>query len=135
MKYHPFINGLRAVAVVPVILFHFSAGVFSGGYAGVDVFFVISGFLITGLLIGMFEKKNFSLLTFYERRARRILPALFLMCLLCLAFCWVYFMPEDFKFFGRSLLGAALFGTNFTFLENVGYFASPALVKPLLHTW
>ncbi len=135
MKYYPFINGLRAVAIIPVILFHFNNTLFSGGYAGVDVFFVISGFLITGLLMEMLESQSFSLKKFYERRARRILPALFLMCLICLVFCTIYFMPQDFKLFGRSLLGVAIFGTNFTFLEDVGYFAKPALVKPLLHTW
>ena len=135
MKYYSFINGLRAVAVIPVILFHYSTGVFPGGYAGVDVFFVISGFLITGLLADRLGRDDFSLLRFYESRARRLLPALFLTCGACLAFCWVYYMPEDFKLFGRSLLGAALFGTNFTFLEDVGYFMRPALDKPLLHTW
>ncbi len=135
MKYHPFINGLRAIAVVPVILFHYEVRAFSGGYAGVDVFFVISGFLITGLLMGMLEKREFSLLTFYERRARRILPALFFTCFLTFGFCWFYFLPDDFAKFGRALAGAAAFASNFVFAGETGYFATPALVEPLLHTW
>jgi peptidoglycan/LPS O-acetylase OafA/YrhL len=135
MKYYPFINGLRAVAVIPVILFHFGAGGFSGGFAGVDVFFVISGFLITGLLFDMMEQGRFSLVHFYERRARRILPALFTMCLLSSIVALAFFMPEDFRDFSRSLFTTALFGSNFTFFRDVGYFAGPALTMPLLHTW
>ena len=82
MKYRPEIDGLRALAVVPVILFHTESKLFSGGFLGVDVFFVISGYLITTILIEDIDKKRFSLLKFYERRARRILPALFFIIML-----------------------------------------------------
>lgn len=135
MKHYPFINGLRALAVVPVILFHFRPDWCPGGYAGVDVFFVISGFLITGLLVDMLDRNAFTLADFYERRARRILPALFMTCVMCMLMAWAGFMPEDFKQFSHTLIGVALFATNVSFYEDVGYFAGPALLKPLLHTW
>ncbi|MCC7036356.1 MAG: acyltransferase [Alphaproteobacteria bacterium] len=135
VKHYPFINGLRALAVAPVILFHFRPEWCPGGYAGVDVFFVISGFLITGLLVNMLDRNAFTLADFYERRARRILPALFMTCMMCVAMAWAGFMPEDFKQFSHTLIGISLFATNVSFYEDVGYFAGPALIKPLLHTW
>jgi len=135
MKYRREIDGLRAVAVVPVILFHAGLSVFSGGYVGVDVFFVISGYLITTIIITEREEGRFSILRFYERRARRILPALFLVMGLCLPFAWFWLPPEPFDDFLRSLSYAALFISNVHFLENTGYFAEAAELRPLLHTW
>jgi len=135
MKYRREIDGLRAVAVVPVILFHAGLSVFSGGYVGVDVFFVISGYLITTIIITERDEGRFSILRFYERRARRILPALFLVMGLCLPFAWFWLPPEPFDDFLRSLAYAALFISNVHFLENTGYFAEAAELRPLLHTW
>lgn len=89
MKYRAHIDGLRAVAVLPVILFHAGFSFFSGGYVGVDIFFVISGYLITTLLLGDLASEKFSIINFYERRARRILPALFVVLLACLPFAWM----------------------------------------------
>lgn len=135
MKYRSEIDGLRTVAVVPVVLFHAGLGLFSGGFVGVDVFFVISGFLITTILLGDLEAGRFSILTFYERRARRILPALFVVLLVCLPFAWAWMLPSIFEEFARSLIAVALFFSNVLFWRESGYFAPAAEEKPLLHTW
>lgn len=135
MKYRPEIDGLRAVAVLPVILFHAGLGLFAGGFVGVDVFFVISGYLITTILLTEIEEDRFSLWTFYERRARRILPALFVVLLACLPFAWVWMLPEQLEAFGKSLVAVMLFGSNILFWRETGYFAPAAEEKPLLHTW
>ncbi len=134
-KYRPDIDGLRAVAILPVLLFHAGIGAFAGGYVGVDVFFVISGFLITRIIYTEIEQGSFSILKFYERRARRILPALFATCLFCIVMAWWLFVPLDFKDFARSLVAAMLFVSNFLFMDETGYFAQPSEIKPLLHTW
>ncbi|MFO7770421.1 MAG: acyltransferase family protein [Roseovarius gahaiensis] len=135
MKYRREIDGLRAVAVVPVVLFHAGLSLFSGGYVGVDVFFVISGYLITTIIIAERDEGRFSILRFYERRARRILPALFLVMGLCVPLAWTWMPPEAFNDFLRSTAFAALFISNVHFWENVGYFAIDAELRPLLHTW
>jgi peptidoglycan/LPS O-acetylase OafA/YrhL len=95
MIYRREIDGLRAVAVIPVILFHAGLTVFSGGYVGVDVFFVISGYLITTILIAELERGDYSIVRFYERRARRILPALFLVMFCCIPFAWLWMLPSE----------------------------------------
>ena len=135
MKYRPEIDGLRTIAVVPVILFHAGFGGFSGGFVGVDIFFVISGYLITTILINEHDEGRFSLINFYERRARRILPALFFVILCCLPFAWMWLLPDDFVDFGKSLLATALFSSNIYFWMDSGYFATANELKPLLHTW
>lgn len=135
MKYRAEIDGLRALAVVPVILFHAGFGLFSGGFVGVDVFFVISGYLITSIILQEVEEGNFSLLRFYERRARRILPALFVVVLACIPFAWLWMLPGEFKSFGLSLAGVATFTSNILFWRESGYFADTSELKPLLHTW
>ena len=135
MKYRKEIDGLRAVAVVPVILFHAGVSVFSGGYVGVDVFFVISGYLITSILIEDRMAGTYSVLGFYERRARRILPALFVVLLSCLPFAYMWIPPYPLEDFSRSLAFAALFASNVHFLEHGGYFDVSADLRPLLHTW
>jgi len=135
MKYRPEIDGLRAVAVLPVILFHAGFGLFSGGFVGVDVFFVISGYLITSLLLEDIENKRFSLTNFYERRARRILPALFLVMLVCLPFSWAWMLPSQLLDFSNSLMAVSLFVSNILFWRESDYFAPAAEEKPLLHTW
>ncbi|MEQ9259915.1 MAG: acyltransferase family protein [Roseovarius sp.] len=135
MQYRREIDGLRAVAVLPVILFHAGLSFWSGGYVGVDVFFVISGYLITTILIDERERGTYSLLGFYERRARRILPALFLVLIVCIPFAWAWIPPYPFEDFARSLAFAALFISNVHFLEHGGYFDLNADLRPLLHTW
>ena len=135
MKYRAEIDGLRALAVVPVILFHAGFEQFSGGFVGVDVFFVISGYLITTILIEDIENKRFSIVNFYERRARRILPALFFVMLVCIPFAWMWMLPSQMKDFSQSLVAVSLFASNILFWRESGYFAAAAEEKPLLHTW
>ncbi|MBX4993347.1 peptidoglycan/LPS O-acetylase OafA/YrhL [Rhizobium binae] len=135
MIYRREIDGLRAAAVMPVILFHAGFSLFSGGFIGVDVFFVISGFLITSIILEEMRNRTFSLAAFFERRARRILPALFLVVLCCLPFAWLWVMPEEFRAFSDSLIATSLSGANFLFWFKSGYFAPEAGEVPLLHIW
>jgi peptidoglycan/LPS O-acetylase OafA/YrhL len=133
--YRAEIDGLRAVAVVAVLLFHAKLGPFRGGFVGVDVFFVISGFLITQLIVADAENGRFSFLDFYERRIRRLFPALFATLCASLAAAALLFLPFDFRGFGRNVVGVTLFVSNIFFFRQTDYFDSPAEVKPLLHTW
>lgn len=133
-KYRPEIDGLRAIAVLGVLLFHANLGV-PGGYVGVDVFFVISGYLITGIILRAQEKNSFSLLEFWERRIRRIFPALTAMLLATLAVGCYILLPDDLEEFGQSAIAQTLFVANIFFWRDTGYFAGPAELKPLLHTW
>ena len=135
MKYRAEIDGLRALAVVPVILFHAGFELFSGGFVGVDVFFVISGYLITTILINDIEQKRFSILYFYERRARRILPALFFVMVVCIPFAWIWMLPSQMKDFSQSIIAVSLFLSNILFWKETDYFGLNAEEKPLLHTW
>ena len=135
MKYRAEIDGLRALAVLPVILFHAGFELFGGGFVGVDVFFVISGYLITSIIISEMGRDNFSLINFYERRARRILPALFFVMLVSIPFAWFWLTPGDLKDFGQSLIAVATFSSNILFWIESGYFATASELKPLLHTW
>ena len=132
--YRPDIDGLRAVAVLPVVLYHAGLG-FPGGFVGVDVFFVISGYLITSLIFGEMQQGRFSIVTFYERRIRRIIPALLVVLAASAAAAYALFMPPDFDMFGRSVIATALFVSNMHFASQVGYFDAASSVKPLLHTW
>ncbi|MEM7732518.1 MAG: acyltransferase family protein [Pseudomonadota bacterium] len=135
MQYRREIDGLRAVAVLPVILFHAGLTFWSGGFVGVDVFFVISGYLITTILIAEREAGTYTLLGFYERRARRILPALFVVLLATIPFAWAWIPPYPFEDYARSMAFAVLFISNVHFLEHGGYFDLSADMRPLLHTW
>jgi len=135
MKHRPDIDGLRAVAIIPVVLFHAGVLHVAGGFVGVDVFFVISGFLITGILFEDIRKDRFSIATFYERRARRILPALFAVLLFASLAAYKLLLPNDLHDFGRSLVSTLFFASNITFSKEMGYFDGPAELKPLLHTW
>ena len=135
MKYRAEIDGLRALAVLPVISFHAGFELFSGGFVGVDVFFVISGYLITTIIISEMAEGKFSIVNFYERRARRILPALFFVMLMCLPFAWMWLTPNDLKDFGQSLVAVSTFSSNILFWRESGYFNTAAELKPLLHTW
>ncbi len=135
MNYRREIDGLRALAVLPVILFHAGFKTFSGGFVGVDVFFVISGYLIATIIMAELDAGTFSLVRFYERRARRILPALFLVMLACLPFAWFWLLPQDLKAFSQSLVAVSTFVSNLLFWQQSGYFDTAAELKPLLHTW
>jgi len=135
INYRPEIDGLRALAVLPVILFHADFYYFSGGYVGVDVFFVISGYLITSIIISDLERNNFSLLDFYERRARRLLPALFLVMLFSLALSLLVLTAKDLQNFGKSLIAVSTFSSNILFWLESGYFDIASELKPLIHTW
>ena len=135
MRHRADIDGLRAIAVVPVVLFHAGVSQVSGGFVGVDIFFVISGYLITSLILGEMAEGRFSLLSFYERRIRRIFPALFLVLAVSSVLALRLFMPPDLVAFGRSLVATALFVSNMHFYGDSGYFAAALDTKPLLHTW
>lgn len=135
MQYRSEIDGLRALAVVPVILFHAGFELFSGGFVGVDVFFVISGYLITTILIDDIENNRFSILNFYERRARRILPALFFVMLICIPFAWMWMLPDPLENFGQSLVATIFFANNILLLITSGYWELASEFKPLVHTW
>ncbi len=134
-SYRPEVDGLRAVAVIPVILFHAGFEWFSGGFVGVDVFFVVSGYLITGIIYGEIKKDKFSIIKFYERRARRILPALFFVSAVCLVFAWIWMLPTEFKRMSESLVAVNLFVSNIYFWQSLDYFTGPAEMEPFLHTW
>ena len=134
MHYRPDIDGLRTVAVVPVLLFHAGLGL-SGGFTGVDVFFVISGYLITTLLLGEMDERRFSLLGFYERRARRILPALFTVLIATTVAALLLMTPTDLVSYAKSAASTAGFLANIWFYTQEGYFTEAAELKPLLHTW
>jgi len=129
------IDGLRALAVLPVILYHAGFAWIPGGFVGVDVFFVISGYLITSIIVAELETGRFTLAGFYERRARRILPALFLVLLVCLPVAWWLLLPAELVDFGKSLAAVAGFVSNILFWLQTDYFAATAEQIPLLHTW
>ncbi|MFN3470721.1 MAG: acyltransferase family protein, partial [Novosphingobium sp.] len=134
-QYRRDIDGLRALAILPVLGFHAGLPGFSGGFVGVDVFFVISGFLITGIIAREIDEGRFSLLRFYERRARRILPALLLMIAVVLGAAALFYLPADFAGVPRSALMTLLFMANAWFFTQTGYFGGPADSMPLLHCW
>jgi len=135
MQYRRDIDGLRAIAILPVVLYHVGFNYFSGGFVGVDVFFVISGYLITSLIAKETDSGSFSLKDFYERRARRILPALFSVAFFASILAFFFLLPFDHNDFSQSLMATIGFASNFHFLGDTGYFDGPAEFKPLLHTW
>jgi peptidoglycan/LPS O-acetylase OafA/YrhL len=135
MRYRREIDGLRALAVFPVILFHAGFNAFSGGFLGVDVFFVISGYLITSLLVAEIKGGDFSLINFYERRARRILPALFLTMLVTVVLAPFFLIPSQIKDVGQSLVATSVFFSNYFFYLETDYFNPFTNHAPLLHTW
>lgn len=135
MRYRPEIDGLRAVAVLPVIFFHAGFEPFRGGFVGVDVFFVISGYLITSLILEELRTDSFSIANFYDRRARRILPALFFVVLCCIPVAWLLLLPKSLNDFFQSVMAVSVFSSNILFWLQSGYFDTGAELKPLLHTW
>lgn len=133
--YRADIDGLRAIAVLLVVVFHAFPKAMPGGFVGVDVFFVISGFLITELIARQAITRQFSLLRFYGRRARRIFPALFVMLAACLAAGWVLLLPVDYRELGFDTVWSAAFAANIAFYLQTGYFDAAAELQPLLHLW
>lgn len=133
--YRAEIDGLRCIAVLSVILYHGAIPGFRGGFVGVDIFFVISGFLITGIVQGEIQRGTFSLRGFYERRVRRIFPALVLMLAATAAVAWFVLTPGQYKAFGQSLVACIVFLSNIYFYLRTDYFAPQAEELPLLHTW
>jgi peptidoglycan/LPS O-acetylase OafA/YrhL len=135
LKYRKDIDGLRAISVISVLLTHADIGLFSGGFIGVDVFFVISGYLITTIIVKEILSGEFSLIRFYERRIRRILPALFVVVAFTIVVCAIMYDAEKLKDFGKSVLATTLFVSNINFFKESGNFDAPSQLKPLLHTW
>lgn len=135
LSYRPDIDGLRAVAVVSVVLFHAFPKKFPGGFVGVDIFFVISGYLISAIILENLSKNSFSIATFYERRIRRIFPALLTVIASCLAFGWYVLLPNEFQQLARHVVAGTAFSQNFMLWSESGYFDSAAELKPLLHLW
>jgi peptidoglycan/LPS O-acetylase OafA/YrhL len=135
MKYRNEIDGLRALAILPVVFYHAGFPLFSGGFIGVDIFFVISGFLISSIVIEELENNRFSYANFYERRFRRILPALFLVSITSFIVGWFSLPPTDMQDFSKSLVRAFLFISNVYFYNHSGYFDSATELKPLIHSW
>ncbi|QDU49837.1 acyltransferase family protein [Gimesia panareensis] len=140
IKYRPEIDGLRAIAVSSVVLYHAEFAVagfspFKGGFIGVDIFFVISGYLITLIILREIQEGTFSFGNFYERRARRILPALFTVMLVSIPFAWRYMLPKAMKEYAGSVLSSLAFCSNIWFWKEDSYTAEPSALKPFLHTW
>ena len=134
-NYRRDIDGLRALAVLAVIFYHAGFPGFGGGYLGVDIFFVISGYLISSIIMNGLRADNFSFLRFYERRVRRIFPALIAVIILCIPFSWVLLTPNDFKDFSQSIAFAIASISNILFWLESGYFDTSTELKPLIHTW
>jgi peptidoglycan/LPS O-acetylase OafA/YrhL len=135
MKYRADIDGLRALAVIPVLFYHVGIAGFAGGFVGVDIFFVISGYLICGMIDGDIRSGTFSIGNFYKRRVLRILPALFVMFLVTSILAYIYCLPVELEDYSKSLASAVGSISNVYFAGTAGYFDAPAETKPLLHTW
>lgn len=135
VKYRPDIDGLRAIAILAVVLFHLNPALVPGGYVGVDVFFVISGYLITSIVFREIRSGDFSLGRFYERRIRRLLPALLVVMAASFAAAWMLLLPADFRMFSEALAATSFFVANVYFWKKTDYFADPVDSLPLLHTW
>ena len=135
LKYRPELDGLRAIAVASVFLCHLGMKTFSGGYVGVDVFFVLSGFLISQIIADDLRGGTFSIVNFYERRIRRIVPALVVVGACCTAAAVAVLLPDELKTYAASLLAAVLSVSNVWFARMTGYFDPAAATQPLLHTW
>jgi len=135
LEYRKEIDGLRAIAVIVVMLFHAGFQFISGGFLGVDIFFVISGYLITSIIFIEKSKDDFSLWNFYERRVRRLMPALFIMMIICIPFAVLMMQPDDLQNFGQSLISTSLISNNILLFITSGYWDLSSEFKPLLHTW
>lgn len=134
-KYRADIDGLRAIAVLSVVIFHAFPKLLVGGFIGVDIFFVISGFLISTIIMGSLEQNSFSFIEFYSRRIKRIFPALLLVLIASFVFGWFMLLADEYKQLGKHIAGGAGFVSNFFFWNESGYFDNAAETKPLLHLW
>ena len=135
LKYRPEIDGLRAIAVLSVIFYHGNVNLFSGGFSGVDIFFVISGYLITSIIIKQIRAEQFSLLEFYEKRIRRIIPALYFVVFTSIILSVFILNPNDLRDFFQSVLATPIFATNILFWREIDYFSTSVDFKPLVHFW
>jgi peptidoglycan/LPS O-acetylase OafA/YrhL len=135
MKHRPEIDGLRTFGIIPLMLFHAGFNSFSGGYVSVDIFFVISGYLISTIILEEINRGNFSIINFYERRLRRILPALFLVIITTLIAGFILLSPVDYKSLGESVMAVTTFTSNIYFWKTSDYFDPHSELKPLLNTW
>lgn len=133
--YRPDIDGLRAVAIIPVVIFHAFPALLPGGFVGVDIFFVISGFLISSVILKGLRGKNFSFFAFYANRVKRIFPALLLVLSFCCLFGWLFLYPGEYSQLGKHILGGAAYAENFVLRGEAGYFDTHAYLKPLMHLW
>jgi peptidoglycan/LPS O-acetylase OafA/YrhL len=134
-KYRLEIDGLRAIAILLVLGFHNFPQIIKGGFVGVDIFFVISGYLISTIIFQEIEDGTFSYLSFYSRRIKRIFPALITILIVCLVFGYVFAFPDEFMLFGKHIAGSTLFIMNIILYREAGYFDSASELKPLLHLW
>ena len=134
-KYRPDVDGLRAVAIALVVAFHAFPTQLSGGFIGVDMFLVISGYLISNYIVGALKTGSFSFFTFYVRRVRRIVPALSVVLLAALGFGWFVMLPFEFRQLGKHVAASTTFCSNIVFWLESGYFDTGAETKPLLHLW
>lgn len=135
LSYRPDIDGMRALAVLAVVAYHYAPTKFPGGFIGVDIFFVISGYLITGILLQALQSHTFSLLNFYQRRILRIFPALSAVLIACLVVGWLLLFPAEYEALGKHVAAGAGFVQNLALWQEAGYFDTSALQKPLLHLW
>lgn len=135
LNYRPDVDGLRAVSILTVVAFHLGVGFTKGGFIGVDIFFVISGYLITRIIADDMENNRYSIIRFYDRRIRRILPAFFAMLFASIAAAYVYLFPTDLIGYARSLGYSIFFAANVNFYDGINYFARRSETLPLLHVW
>jgi peptidoglycan/LPS O-acetylase OafA/YrhL len=135
LKYNPSLDGLRGVAITLVLLFHIWPDTFSFGYMGVDIFFVLSGFLITQIIYTKLENDTFSFKEFYRNRVRRIFPAMIVVLLVAFFIGYLFMFPSELKSLGQHMKTSVLFWQNFRLMEEVGYWDKAAELKPLLHFW
>jgi peptidoglycan/LPS O-acetylase OafA/YrhL len=135
IKYRQDIDGLRAIAIFLVIIFHAFPKFLKGGFIGVDIFFVISGYLITGIILKGFSRDNFSLLEFYSRRIKRIFPALIVVLSFCLIAGWYVLLADEYELLGKHIAAGSIYISNFVLQGEAGYFDTDSELKPLLHLW
>ena len=133
--YRPDIDGLRAVAILPVVIFHAFPTVLPGGFTGVDIFFVISGFLISSLIFKGLQRETFSFSTFYANRIKRIFPGLLVVLIFCFVFGWFFLLPGEYAQLGKHIFGGAGYAENFVLWREAGYFDTKSYFKPLMHLW
>ena len=133
--YRPDLDGVRAIAVLAVVLYHLELPLFSGGFVGVDIFFVLSGYFVTRQILESLERGDFTVIGFYERRIRRLFPALFLVLTVSACAAWLTLLPDELDRFGVELIAAVVSLSNFLFWRRSDYFGPDAEQMPLLHTW